>query len=82
MYMPWYARLLRCRHCYDLTYEQRQIHRSWVELFCKHTTAIERLKKILKGVGQKGFSRLEAEQYAKVEAKLLQLAKSMEELDL
>jgi len=76
LYRPHYARYYCCRHCHDLTYIQRQLHKhAWFENMQRTFFMRQRLIKILEGVGQKGFSKLKTVQLLKLERRILAFTK-------
>lgn len=74
LYRPYNAGLYLCRHCHNLTYWLRQIHRDpWIEALARATKLHARKIQVLKGVGRKGFSTREKVQMARIKSRESQL---------
>jgi len=80
LYKPYYAEYFRCRHCYDLTYLKRQIRGNFVEPLCRILDWNHKILRLLKGVGQKGFSKQEKIQGKKLMDKFLKLSSTTKTL--
>ena len=70
LYRPWYAQTYLCRGCHNLTYTLRQVHRDSFYPIWRTIKMRERLIRVLEGIGQKGFSKREVLQLAKLKSKV------------
>jgi len=70
-----------CRHCHNLTYWLRQIHRKhWIEIMVRATKLNRREIRVLKGVGRKGFSKPELLQLHKIRERQGSFVRSFKEV--
>ena len=73
LYRPFTARYYRCRHCYNLAYLSTQIRRNHLEPFFQSTNARRGFINLLKGIGQKGFSKQEIIRLQRINGRILRL---------
>lgn len=80
LYRPYKVGYFLCRHCHNLTYWLRQIHRDrWIETLARATKLHARMIQVLEGVGRKGFSKLERRQVQRISAKQNQFMRVLDE---